>query len=117
MLVFPEGEFWQWVEVYANRTVAQFNEDGVSRHFHDIDQEKLVEFQMVHRYGKKVVIQKADKDNWRLIHFYRSGMTFSQNGKTTFRIPVAGYQVTRNGSNFKTLFFLYENGDVKVVYE
>jgi len=117
MLMYPKDEYWQWVEVYPDRSVPQFNEDGSTRHFHDIDQEALLEFQLIHKSGKKVVIPKIEADNWRLIHFYRCGVTFHQGKKESFRFPVAGYQITKSRKNFKVLIALFDDGNIKILYE
>lgn len=118
-LAFPKGESWQWVEVYDNNAIAQFNENGVSRHFHDIKQEKLKMLIMIHITGKRLIIPKDNENNWRLIHFYRRGKRFNLEEEVVgeFGYPVVGYQITKNGTNFKYLMALLDNGDTQVLYK
>jgi hypothetical protein len=117
-LKFPETEYWQWIEVYENTAIPQYNEDGISRHFHNIDQDNLIKFIMIHKSGKQFIIPKVEDDNWRLIHFFNRGKTLSTSGKEQgeFKYPVAGYQITRNDTNFKCLNAFLQNGDVQIIY-
>ena len=114
---FPEGEKWIWVEAYENEVIQQFDENGISRHFSDIDQENLKSFFMVHESGRVFEIPVNHKNNWRLIHFYRCGRTYGSNGTSEIRYPVAGYQVTKDGKNFKVLVALFDDGNTKILYE
>ncbi len=115
---FPEKEYWQWVEVYEDKAVCQFNENGVSRHFHDIDQDNLIKFVMIHRDPEQVKpLTIPMSDGRRLIHFYRGQKSISIGGteKGFFRAPVVGYQETKNETNFKVLMMLHDDGEVVVI--
>ena len=117
---FPENEYWQWVEVYEDKVICQFDENGVSRHFHDIDQDNLVKFVMIHRDPEQVKPLTIPITNGRrLIHFYRGKKLMSIDGteKRFFRAPVVGYQETKNGTNFKVLMMLHDNGEVVVIVD
>lgn len=120
-LTFPENEHWQWVEVYEKEYIPQFKKDGTNRHFHDIDFPNLKSFVMVHESEKMFIITPSEKDKWRLIHFYKCGKQYRMDGKNElvneFRIPVAGYQVTKDGRNFKSLCAFLDDGTIQVIYE
>ena len=110
-LYFPEGEYWQWVEVYPGNVVTQFDSNGVSRHFDDIDQDSLIKIVMMHRDPyKNITIPLLE--GMRLIHFYRVQKTLSPEGNTTTRYPVVGYQVTKNNINFKVMMLLVDDGQI-----
>lgn len=115
-LTFPENEFWQWVEVYDDKVIAQF--DSI-RHFSDIDQENLKRFIMVHKLSN-IAIDIPLTDGRRLIHFYRNYVKYDlvsveDKGHDHFRFPVVGYQITKNNTNFKVLLGLMPDGRVEVL--
>lgn len=118
-LHFPEGEFWQWVEVYKNGAViAQYDEQGKTRHFDDIDQNELDQFLMVHQSHQTLTIPMVS--GRRLIHFFRNYKQYDFSGTLSeelkhFRFPVVGYQITKNDINFKVLLGLYPDGYIEVL--
>jgi hypothetical protein len=117
-LNFPEDEHWQWIEIYENEAIPQYNEDGISRHFKDIDQNNLIKFVMIHESGKQVIIPKVNDSNWRLIHFFHrvKGLSTTGKEKTSFKYPIAGYQITKDNVNFKSLYIFLDSGDIQTVY-
>ncbi len=116
-LNFPEGEKWVWLEVYKDgKMIPQFDENSVSRHFYDIDQKNLEAFLMVHESGKIFEIPVSHEYNWRLIHFYRCIKRFGKEQSYT-RFPIAGYQITKYGRNFKVLVAFHDDGNTSFVYE
>lgn len=126
-LVFPENEYWQWIEIYKEEAIPQYDENGISRHFHDIDQDNLIKFIMIHESGKQFTIPKIQDNNWRLIHFISRGrelpimaskkeLSMKFKPKSEFKYPVAGYQITKDNVNFKCLNAFLHSGDIQIIY-
>ncbi len=123
---FPDEEMWIWLEVYEDGKkgyviIPQYflNEKGelIKRSFREIDQDKLIGFQMMSKDKKVFTFNITKDDNFRLIHFYRNIQTFEMNtGRVlhSSRYPIQGYQKTVNGKNVKVMVKFFNDGSFEL---
>lgn len=92
-----EAEKWQWIAKYKDGTeLRQFDVNGVFHRFHEIDQEKLSSFSMVHKDGQHDPFFFSFPIGAKLIHFYRNKiLNIGQENEMRVRLYCFGFEANQ----------------------
>lgn len=110
--VLPEK--WRWVAKYRDNTILkQFGDDGIFHQFKEIDQSKLMAFQMVSPDSPQVFSIAFVPEEMKLIHFYRNPILAGGSpNERRLKFYVFGYEQKVHGHVAKSFFMITPDNEL-----
>jgi hypothetical protein len=109
-----QPEVWQWVAHFSDGSILkQFDDDGRFHQIGEIDQEKLVAFQMVSSKFPQVYTLPFIADRMRLVHKYiNTGLGLGTPEFRKIRSYCFGYKTRGLPENTTSLMVIVPSGEV-----
>jgi hypothetical protein len=104
-----QSQDYYWKAEYEDGSVLKQYENGEENQFNDIDQDRLDIFSWISDHDILPTYSIDLKDWQRLIAFRRH---IIQNNQDEILIYALGWQSTIDGSNYKTINFIFPDGSV-----